>query len=117
MKAWQLDRLGGNLTLNGIAMPEIRTGSVLVRIEASALMSYLKAYVEDQLPMYNPPKGAFTPGTNGVGVVPGAPSFRVLCERVGDSTLFQSTGTPLHQPSDTYQPPKAVPVQQRIDKV
>jgi hypothetical protein len=48
---------------------------------------------------------------------PCAPSFRVLCERVGDSTLFQSTGTPLHQSSDTYQPPKAVPVQQRIDKV
>jgi alcohol dehydrogenase len=32
-------------------------------------MSYLKAYVEGKLPMYNPPKGAFTPGTNGVGVV------------------------------------------------
>jgi D-arabinose 1-dehydrogenase-like Zn-dependent alcohol dehydrogenase len=40
-----------------------------VRIEASALMSYLKAYVEGKLPMYNPPKGAFTPGANGVGVV------------------------------------------------
>jgi alcohol dehydrogenase len=69
MKAWQLDSLGGNLTFNDIAMPEVRPGSVLVRMEASALMSYLKAYVEGQLPMYNPPKGAFTPGTNGVGVV------------------------------------------------
>ena len=69
MKAWQLDRLGGNLTLKDIATPEVRPGSVLVRIEASALMSYLNAYVEGQLPMYNPPKGAFTPGTNGVGVV------------------------------------------------
>src|SRR5260221_4362235 len=69
MKAWQLDRLGGALTFKDIATPEVRPGSVLVRIEASALMSYLKAYVEGQLPMYNPPKGAFTPGTNGVGVV------------------------------------------------
>jgi alcohol dehydrogenase len=69
MKAWQLDRLGGNLTFKDIATPQVRPGSVLVRIEASALMSYLKAYVEGQLPMYNPPKGAFTPGTNGVGVV------------------------------------------------
>jgi|SRR5712672_2195654 len=69
MKAWQLDRLGGNLTFKDIATPEVRPGSVFVRIEASALMSYLKAYVEGQLPMYNPPKGAFTPGTNGVGVV------------------------------------------------
>jgi alcohol dehydrogenase len=42
---------------------------VLVRIEASALMSYLKAYVEGKLPIYNPPPGPFTIGTNGVGVV------------------------------------------------
>jgi alcohol dehydrogenase len=69
MKAWQLDRLGGTLSFKDIAVPELRLGSVLVRIEASALMSYQKAYVEGQLPMYNPPKGAFTPGTNGVGVV------------------------------------------------
>jgi alcohol dehydrogenase len=69
MKAWQLDSLGGTLTFKDIATPEVRPGSVLVRIEASALMSYLKAYVEGKLPMYNPPKGAFTPGTNGVGVV------------------------------------------------
>ena len=38
-------------------------------IEASALMSYLKAYVEGKLPVYNPPPGPFTIGTNGVGVV------------------------------------------------
>lgn len=69
MKAWQLDRLGGTLSFMDIAVPEPRPGSVLVRIEASALMSYLKAYVEGQLPMYNPPKGSFTPGGNGVGTV------------------------------------------------
>jgi alcohol dehydrogenase len=64
-----MDSLGGDLTFKDIAMPEVRPGSVLVRIEASGLMSYLKAYVEGKLPMYNPPKGAFTQGTNGVGVV------------------------------------------------
>jgi alcohol dehydrogenase len=42
---------------------------VLVRIEASALMSNLKSYVEGKLPFYNPPRGPFTIGTNGVGVV------------------------------------------------
>jgi alcohol dehydrogenase len=69
MKAWRLDGLGRTLRFTDVPVPEVRPGSVLVRIEASALMSYLKAYVAGQLPMYNPPKGAFTPGTNGVGVV------------------------------------------------
>src|SRR6201998_3499170 len=69
MKAWQLDRLGGELRFNDVRTPEPRPGSVLVRIEASALMSYLKAYVGGKLPVYNPPPGPFTIGTNGVGVV------------------------------------------------
>jgi alcohol dehydrogenase len=69
MKAWRLDRLGGNLALKQIPTPQPRAGSVLVRIEASALMSYLKPYVEGKLPFYNPPTQEFTIGTNGVGVV------------------------------------------------
>jgi alcohol dehydrogenase len=69
MKAWQLDRLGGELRFNDVRTPEPRPGSVLVRIEASALMSYLKAYVEGKLPFYNPPPGPFTIGTNGVGII------------------------------------------------
>jgi len=69
MKAWRLQRLGGELSLADIGTPEPRPGSVLVRIEASSLMSYLKPYVEGKLPIYNPPPGPFTPGTNGVGVV------------------------------------------------
>ena len=40
MKAWQLDGLGGRLSLRDIPMSMVRPGSVLVRIEASALMSY-----------------------------------------------------------------------------
>ena len=69
MKAWQLERLGGELRFNDVGTPEPRPGSVLVRIEASSLMSYLKAYVEGKLPIYNPPPGPFTIGTNGIGVV------------------------------------------------
>jgi alcohol dehydrogenase len=69
MKAWRLERLGGALSFEDIPKPEPRPGSVLVRIEASALMSYLKAYVEGRLPHYNPPAGPFTIGTNGVGIV------------------------------------------------
>jgi len=69
MKAWRLERLGGELSLKDVRTPEPRPGSVLVRIEASALMSYLKSYVQGKLPIYNPPPGAFTIGTNAVGVV------------------------------------------------
>src|ERR1700729_1551780 len=69
MKAWRLDRLGGTLRLEDAPIPEPRPGGVVVRIEASALMSYLKAYVEGKLPIYNPPPGPFTIGTNGVGVI------------------------------------------------
>ena len=69
MKAWRLDRLGGELKLKDVPRPEPRPGSVLVRIEASTLMSYLKPYVQGKLPIYNPPPGEFTLGTNGVGVV------------------------------------------------
>src|SRR4030088_3280203 len=67
MKAWQLERLGGELSFKDVRTPEPRPGSVLVRIEASALMSYLQAYVEGKLPVYNPPPGPFTIGTNGAG--------------------------------------------------
>src|SRR6202049_404836 len=69
MKAWQLERLGGELFFNNVRTPEARPGSAFVRIEASALMSYLKAYGEGKLPFYKPPAGPFTIGTNGVGVV------------------------------------------------
>jgi alcohol dehydrogenase len=69
MKAWRLERLGGALILKDMPTPQPRPGSVLVRIEASVLMSYLKPYIEGKLPIYKPPPGPFTPGTNGVGTV------------------------------------------------
>ena len=40
-----------------------------MRIEAVALLSYLKAYVEGKLPRYSPPPRPFTIGTNGIGIV------------------------------------------------
>ncbi|HWY16418.1 MAG TPA: hypothetical protein VNX86_14885 [Rhizomicrobium sp.] len=49
MKAWRLDRLGGELRLLDVPMPVPRTGGVLARIEASALVSYLKSYVQGKL--------------------------------------------------------------------
>jgi alcohol dehydrogenase len=69
MKAWLLDRLGGTLKLEDIPIPEPGLGGVIVKIEASALMSYMKAYVEGRLPIYSPPDGWFTPGGNAVGIV------------------------------------------------
>lgn len=69
MKAWQIERLGGATALRDVSMPEPRAGSVVVRIEASALMSYLKNYVDGKLPIYDPPEGWFTPGGNAVGIV------------------------------------------------
>jgi alcohol dehydrogenase len=69
MKAWLLDRLGGTLKLEDAPIPEPRPGSVIVKVEASALMSYLKSYVEGRLPIYSPPEGWFTPGGNAVGIV------------------------------------------------
>jgi alcohol dehydrogenase len=69
VKAWRLDRLGGTLRFEDAPIPEPRPGGVVVRVEASALMSYLKAYVEGRLPIYSPPDGAFTPGGNAIGTV------------------------------------------------
>jgi len=55
MKAWRLERLGGALTLEDVPVPEVRPHSVLVRIEAAPLLSYLKRYVEGKLAFYSPP--------------------------------------------------------------
>jgi NADPH:quinone reductase-like Zn-dependent oxidoreductase len=69
MKAWQLERLGGPLRFTDIAIPEPPSGGVVVRLETSSLMSYMKDYVEGKLPIYRPPGGVFIPGGNGVGVI------------------------------------------------
>ena len=69
MKAWRLERLGGALSFEDVPVPAPRPGSVLVRIEASPLASYLKTYVEGKLAHYLAPPGLFTIGTNAIGVV------------------------------------------------
>jgi NADPH:quinone reductase-like Zn-dependent oxidoreductase len=69
MKAWQLERLGGSLKFSDITTPEPLPGGVVVRLETSSLMSYMKDYVEGKLTIYNAPEGAFIPGGNGVGII------------------------------------------------
>ena len=69
MKAWRLEKLGGRLALEEVPVPEPRPGSVLVKVDATSLVSYIKAYVEGRLPFYNPPPGPFTIGTNAVGTI------------------------------------------------
>ncbi len=69
MRAWQLERLGGGLELTDVPIPEARPGSVVVRMEAASLMSYMKDYAEGKLPIYHVPQGKFIPGGNGVGII------------------------------------------------
>jgi alcohol dehydrogenase len=68
MKAWRIDRLGGKLSYVDIALPQVRPGSVLVRVQSQSLMSYLKPYVEGQLAAYRAPEN-FVPGGNAIGTV------------------------------------------------
>jgi alcohol dehydrogenase len=69
MKAWRLERLGGDLGLRDVPVPEPRPGSVLIRMHAAALVSYLRNYVAGKLPGYTAPEKPFTIGTNGVGEI------------------------------------------------
>jgi alcohol dehydrogenase len=68
MKAWKLDRLGGKLGFVDAPIPELRSGSVLIRVETQSLMSYLKPYVEGALKAYRAPED-FIPGGNAIGVI------------------------------------------------
>ena len=69
MKAWRLEKMGGKLELKEVSVPKVRAGSVLVKVSVSALVSYLKAYTEGKLPVYNPPPQEFTMGSNAIGYV------------------------------------------------
>ncbi len=69
VKAWRLNLSDGSFEWVETPDPPVRPGAVLVRMEATLLVSYLRAYVAGQLPSYHAPQGAFTPGTNGVGVI------------------------------------------------
>jgi alcohol dehydrogenase len=69
MKAWRLEKMGGKLELREIPVPRVRAGSVLVKVSVSSLVSYLKAYTEGKLAVYNPPPQEFTIGSNAIGYV------------------------------------------------
>ena len=69
MKAWRLAGMGGGLTWQDVPEPTVRAGAVVVGMQASPLLSYLKSFVAGDLASYSPPGGVFTPGTSGVGVV------------------------------------------------
>ena len=70
MRAWQLAGLGGAFELAERPVPAPRAGSVLVRLQATALLSYLREFVEGRLPpVYQVPGQPFVPGGNGVGIV------------------------------------------------
>jgi alcohol dehydrogenase len=69
MRAWRLSSPGGAFTLAEVPIPAVRAGTVLVRVEATPILTYLKEYIEGRLPTYQYPPGPFTPGTNGVGVI------------------------------------------------
>lgn len=67
MLAWRLEKSGGKLSLEEIPVPVVRAGSVLIKVETTSLVSYLKAYTEQKLPFYSPPAGTFTIGSNAIG--------------------------------------------------
>jgi alcohol dehydrogenase len=69
MYAWRLECPGGSFTYQKVPIPEVRSGTVLVRMAATPILSYLKEYVKG-LPNYWYPQVPFTPGTNGVGPSP-----------------------------------------------
>jgi alcohol dehydrogenase len=67
-RAWRLPKPGAALTLTTIETPQPHAGSVVVRMEATPLLSYFSTYAAGNLPYWYP-NDAFTPGTNGVGVI------------------------------------------------
>src|SRR5258708_2535854 len=68
MYTWRLAGPGGSFTYQQVPIPAVRNGTVLVRMEATPILSYLKEYVKG-LPNYQYPKVPFTPGTNGAGTI------------------------------------------------
>jgi alcohol dehydrogenase len=59
----------GALDLEDVPDPVARQGSVVVRIDAAPVVSYLREYAAGKLSLYHPPPGTFTPGTSGIGVI------------------------------------------------
>ena len=68
MYAWRLAGPGGYFTYERVPVPDVRSGTILIRMEVTPILSYLKKYVQG-LPGYLYPKLPFTPGTNGAGTI------------------------------------------------
>jgi alcohol dehydrogenase len=70
MKAWRLERAGGRLSLEEVPVPSLRSGTVLVRLSAAPVLSYMGDVLAGKIAtIYRFPDHAFTPGTNGAGTV------------------------------------------------
>ncbi|MEP7023392.1 MAG: zinc-binding dehydrogenase [Actinomycetota bacterium] len=69
MKGWRLTMADASLTYTDLPVPKVRDGSVLIRMQASPLLSYLRSFAAGELTSYLPPEGEFTPGTNGIGII------------------------------------------------
>jgi len=86
MKSWRLEMSSPLLRLQDVPDPVPPPHSVLIRVHASSLVSYMREYVRGRLAGYNPPADPFTPGTNGIGVVE-AVGDNVYGLRVGQRVL------------------------------
>ena len=86
MKSWRLEMSGPLLRLQDVPDPVPPPHSVLIRVHASSLVSYMREYVRGRLAGYNPPADPFTPGTNGIGVIE-AVGDNVYGLRVGQRVL------------------------------
>ncbi|HEX4247357.1 MAG TPA: alcohol dehydrogenase catalytic domain-containing protein, partial [Pseudonocardia sp.] len=116
MKAWRLTMATGSLTLPDVPEPTPRPGSVVVRVEAALVVSYLRRYREGALTSYHPPSGTFTPGTSGIGVIERVgsdvyqlhPGQRVLL--TGNYTVPENVPEPARALLGITAPPEFVPV-------
>jgi alcohol dehydrogenase len=116
VKAWRLTTATRALSLEDIPEPAPCPGSVVVRIEAAGVVSYLRRYMAGALPSYNPPPGAFTPGTSAIGVIEQVgrdvyqlhPGQRVLL--TGNYTVPENVPEPARALLGITAPPAFVPV-------
>jgi len=54
LKAWRLSTPGGELEFRDVAVPLVRSGTVLVRMEAVPVLTYLGQFITEKLPTYRP---------------------------------------------------------------
>jgi alcohol dehydrogenase len=81
VKAWRLYGAGGRFAFEEVDKPRPQAGGVVIRMEAAPVLSYMRQVVDGTLG-YALPRGPFTPGTNGVGVI----------EAVGSGVYHLKTG-------------------------